>query len=56
MKVLENILQEFENVKVIDANWLSIYSIDISINNEIFKKQNIDNADFETYIENYLWK
>jgi hypothetical protein len=33
----------------------SIYSIDISINNEIFKKQNIDNAtDFETYIENYL--
>jgi hypothetical protein len=29
--------------------------LDISINNEIFKKQNIDNAaDFETYIENYL--
>ena len=57
MKVLENILQELENVKVIDAtiDYNQYIPLDISINNEIFKKQNIDNAtDFETYIENYL--
>ena len=57
MKVIENILQDLENVKVIDAtiDYNEYIPLDISINNEIFKKQNIDNAtDFETYIENYL--
>ncbi|MFV8333442.1 peptidoglycan DD-metalloendopeptidase family protein [Flavobacterium sp. GSP14] len=59
MKVLENILQELENVKVIDAtiDYNQYIPLDISTNNDIFKKQNIDNAaDFETYIENYLSK
>ena len=59
MNVLENILQDLENVKVIDAtiDYNEYIPLDISINNEIFKKQNIDNAaDFETYIENYLSK
>lgn len=57
MKILENILQDLENVKVIDAtiDYNQYIPLDISINNEIFKKQNIDNAtDFETYLENYL--
>jgi hypothetical protein len=40
MKVLENILQDLENVKVIDAtiDYNQYIPLDISINNEIFKK------------------
>ena len=57
MRLLENILQDLDNVKVIDASidYKYYFPLDISTTNEAFKKLNIDNAtDFEIYIEDYL--
>ncbi|MDO8316853.1 MAG: peptidoglycan DD-metalloendopeptidase family protein [Flavobacterium sp.] len=57
MKPLETILHDIENVKVIDAriDYNHYIPLDLSITNEAFSKQKIDNStDFEKFIESYL--
>jgi murein DD-endopeptidase MepM/ murein hydrolase activator NlpD len=57
MTALETILSEIQNVKVIDemVNYDQYKALDLSIKNENFAKQIIEDADdFEKYIENYL--
>lgn len=57
MKVLETILRNLQNVKVIDESidYSQYIPLDLSITNEAFRKRNIDNAtDFEKFIESYL--
>jgi len=59
MKLLETILHEIENVKVIDASidYKQYVSLDLSVTNEDLKNLKLDNAiDFENYIENFLAK
>jgi len=59
MKVLETILHEIENVKVIDAtiDYKQYIPLNLSITNEDLKNLKLDSAtDFENYIENYLAK
>ncbi|WP_426063086.1 peptidoglycan DD-metalloendopeptidase family protein [Flavobacterium sp. DSP2-3-1] len=57
MKRLETILHGIENVKVIDdrIEYNQYIPLDLSITNEAFNKNKIDNStDFEKYIESYL--
>lgn len=57
MTVLETILQNIKNVKVIDEkiNYDQYIPLDLSLTNKTISTQNIDNAiDFEHYIEHYL--
>ncbi|MEC5165657.1 murein DD-endopeptidase MepM/ murein hydrolase activator NlpD [Flavobacterium sp. PL11] len=57
MKLLETILNEIEDVKVLDAaiDYKRYISLDLSDTNQDLKNLKIDNAsDFENYIENYL--
>jgi murein DD-endopeptidase MepM/ murein hydrolase activator NlpD len=59
MKVLETILHEIENVKVIDAtiDYKHYVPLNLSVTNEDLKNLKLENAtDFENYIENYLAK
>lgn len=59
MKLLETILHEIENVKVIEASidYNQYVSLDLSVTNEDLKNLKLDNAvDFENYIENFLAK
>ena len=57
MKRLETILHGIQNVKVIDdrIEYNQYIPLDLSITNEAFNKNKIDNStDFEKYIESYL--
>ena len=57
MTVLETILKDIQNVKVIDKSidYSQYIPLDLSIKNENFTKHTIDNAaDFEKYIEKYF--
>ena len=57
MKPLETILHGIENVKVIDdrIDYNHYVPLDLSIENDVFSKQKIDNSnDFEKFIESYL--
>ncbi|TDE44407.1 peptidase M23 [Flavobacterium rhamnosiphilum] len=57
MTVLETILKDIQNVKVIaeSIDYSQYTPLDLSITNEAFRKQNVDNAaDFEKHIENHL--
>lgn len=57
MKLLETILHEIEDVKVIDASidYKKYVHLDLSNKNESLRDLKIDNAtDFENYIEDYL--
>ena len=57
MKVLETILRNIQNVKVIDQSidYNQYIPLDLSNKNETLRERNIDNAvDFEKYIESYL--
>lgn len=59
MKVLETILRNIQNVKVIDQSidYNQYIPLDLSNKNETLRERNIDNAvDFEKYIESYLKK
>lgn len=57
MKVLETILRNLQNVKVIDESidYSQYIPLDLSITNKALRKRNIDNAtDFENFIDSYL--
>ena len=59
MNLLETILHEIQDVKVIDAaiNYNEYVSLDLSDTNQDLKNLKIDNSsDFEHYIEDYLKK
>ena len=59
MKLLETILHEIENVKVIEASidYKQYVTLDLSVTNQDLKNLKLDNAvDFENYIENFLAK
>lgn len=57
MKVLETILRNLQNVKVIDESidYSQYIPLDLSITNDVLAKEEIaDSSHFEKYIENYL--
>ena len=59
MKVLETILRNLQNVKVIDKSidYSQYIPLDLSITNDVLAKEEIaDSSHFEKYIENYLAK
>ena len=59
MKLLETILHEIDNVRVIDASidYKQYVFVNLSVTNEDLKNFKLDNAtDFENYIEHYLAK
>jgi murein DD-endopeptidase MepM/ murein hydrolase activator NlpD len=59
MKVLETILRNLQNVKVIDESidYSQYIPLDLSITNDVLAKEEIaDSSHFEKYIENYLAK
>lgn len=59
MKVLETILRNIQNVKVIDESidYSQYIPLDLSITNDVLAKEEIaDSSHFEKYIENYLAK
>ncbi len=59
MKVLETILRNIQNVKVIDKSidYSQYIPLDLSITNDVLAKEEIaDSSHFEKYIENYLAK
>ena len=59
MKVLETILRNIQNIKVIDESidYSQYIPLDLSITNDVLAKEEIaDSSHFEKYIENYLAK